>query len=841
MDEDGRDSETLSDSQAPTVSGSPPSGLSAPPVAVFRPSLPLGERFGSYRLLRPLGKGGMGEVYEAEHEETRRPVALKVLSRALNDSTDRSRFLREGRLAASVSHPNSVYVYGTEEIEGVPVIAMELVSGGTLKDRVERQGPMRPADAVDAILQVIDGLEAAASKGVLHRDVKPSNCFVDRDGTVKIGDFGLSMSTLSRGESHLTATGTFLGTPAFASPEQVRCDEVDIRSDVDSVSATLYYLVTGRAPFEGERMGELLSSVLERVPEPPRHFRHDLPAGLERVIQRGLQKKPSARFSDYGALRGELAPFGSTAPWAATLGRRVAASVLDTLLLSLPEFCAGALKAGTQGKGLQPSDDFTPLFFIVLGAGILYYTLLEGLRGASLGKKILGLRVIGPEGDAPGLPRAFLRTCIWITAYSLVSPTVSLALWHARHPESGIPQTLHLVLEGTSFLLLFVTARRSNGFAGLHELASRTRVVRNVPRRLQTVAPAADERVGVEPAEGRVGPFTVRYVLWEAGHERLLRAVDEQLGRWVWIHVRPSGAQPVAPARRTLSRPGRLRWLNGKCEEKDCWEAYEAPDGRALADEIAVAGAFGEKFRWEPVRFWLLDLAQELAAGFKDQTIPSDLGLDRVWISNDGRAKLLDFPAPTGHRWPVAPAVPVVPPDVPFVQRFLHQVCVAALRGPVPLYARSWIEGLASGMVSDPEAVVATLKALLKLPTSVSVGRRLCHLLLCGLLALGFGAAIRPAVSLAGTFGSIAAVALISAFLFRGGLLLRLFGISVVTKDGLSVSRLRATARSLTGWSPYWIFALVCLIAGLAGFTLDAAIIILVILVYFLIELVPVR
>ena len=196
MDEDGRDSETLSDSQAPTVSGSPPSGLSAPPVAVFRPSLPLGERFGSYRLLRPLGKGGMGEVYEAEHEETRRPVALKVLSRALNDSTDRSRFLREGRLAASVSHPNSVYVYGKEEIEGVPVIAMELVSGGTLKDRVERQGPMRPADAVDAILQVIDGLEAAASKGVLHRDVKPSNCFVDRDGTVKIGDFGLSMSTL---------------------------------------------------------------------------------------------------------------------------------------------------------------------------------------------------------------------------------------------------------------------------------------------------------------------------------------------------------------------------------------------------------------------------------------------------------------------------------------------------------------------------------------------------------------------------------------------------------------------------------------------------------------------
>lgn len=422
----------------------------------------------------------------------------------------------------------------------------------------------------------------------------------------------------------------------------------------------------------------------------------------------------------------------------------------------------------------------------------------------------------------------------------MISPTVSLALWHTSHPDSGIPHTLHHALELTSFLLLFVTARRGNGFAGLHELVSGTRVVRNVPRRVRAVAPAADEEVRVQPAEGRVGPFTVRYVLWEAGQEGLLRAVDEQLGRWVWIHVRPTGAHPVAPARRSPSRPGRLRWLNGKCEEEDCWDAYEAPDGRALADEIAVAGTLGEKLRWELVRFWLLDLAQELAAGFKDQTVPSDLGLDRVWITNDGRAKLLDFPAPTGQAWPVAPAVPAVAPDVPFVQRFLHQICVAALRAPVPLYARSWIKGLSRGTESDPEAVEASLKALLKLPASVS-GRRVCHLLLCGLLALSFGIAARPAMSLAGTFGSIAVVALISAFLFRGGLLLRLFGISVVTKDGLGISRLRASARSVAGWSPYWIIALACLIAGLAGFTLRAAIIIPAFLACFLLETVPFR
>jgi uncharacterized RDD family membrane protein YckC len=843
MNEDGRDAETLSGSQAPTVPGSPPSDSSSPPIAVFRPSLPVGEKFGSYLLLRALGKGGMGEVYEAEHEETRRRVALKVLSRGLEGPTDRARFLREGRLAASVSHPNSVYIYGTDEIEGTAVIAMELVSGGTLKDRVERQGPLRPADAVDAILQVIDGLEAAAAKGVLHRDVKPSNCFVDRDGTVKIGDFGLSMSTLSRAESHLTATGTFLGTPAFASPEQVRCDEVDIRSDIYSVSATLYYLVTGRAPFEGDRMGRLLSSVLERVPEPPRRFRSDLPAGLERVIQRGLQKKPSARFPDYAALRGELAPFGSTAPFAATLTRRVGASVLDNLLISgLPGACAGFLDAMQRRKGLQPiaTQHFDPLSLALLGVSLLYYTLLEGLQGASLGKKILGLRVVGPDRGVPGLWRAFIRTCIFIAGSDLISPAVSLALWHASHPESGIPHALHHILDSTSFLLLFVTARRGNGFAGLHDLVSGTRVVRNVPRRVRAVAATADEGIGVEPAEGRVGTFTVRYVLWGAGRERLLRAVDEQLGRWVWVHVRPRDAPSVAPARRSLSRPGRLRWLNGKCEEEHCWDAYEAPDGRALADEIAAACALGEKLRWEPVRFWLLDLAQELAAGFEDQTTPSDLGLDRVWITNDGRAKLLDFPAPTRHAWPPASAVPVVAQDVPFVQRFLRQVCVAALRGPVPLYARSWIEGLAREAESDPEAVVASLNATLERPTSVSVGRRVCHLLLCGLLALGFGLATRPAVPEAGIFASIAVVALISAFLFRGGLLLRLLGISVVTKDGLDISRLRASFRSVTGWSPYWILALACLIAGLAGFTLDVPLMILALfLAYALLELVP--
>jgi len=140
-----------------------------------------GKTFGSYHLVRLLGQGGMGAVYEAEQMDSGRRVALKILSQSLDSAEARARFLREGRLAASINHPNSVYIYGTEEIEGTPAIAMELVPGGTLEDRIKQKGPMPAPEAVDAILQIIEGLEAAQAVGVLHRDVKPSNCFIEND------------------------------------------------------------------------------------------------------------------------------------------------------------------------------------------------------------------------------------------------------------------------------------------------------------------------------------------------------------------------------------------------------------------------------------------------------------------------------------------------------------------------------------------------------------------------------------------------------------------------------------------------------------------------------------
>jgi eukaryotic-like serine/threonine-protein kinase len=196
------------------------------------PHLSAGQSWGPYRIGRLLGRGGMGEVYEAESLETGRRLALKLLRSRLEKADDRARFLREGQLAASISHPHTVYIFGSEEIEGRPVISMELLPGGTLKDRVTARGPLPPAEAVAAVLDIIGGLDAAQAAGVLHRDIKPSNCFIDDDGAVKVGDFGLSISTLARDVHHDLEMGAFQGTPQFAPPEQLRGEPLDIRKAI---------------------------------------------------------------------------------------------------------------------------------------------------------------------------------------------------------------------------------------------------------------------------------------------------------------------------------------------------------------------------------------------------------------------------------------------------------------------------------------------------------------------------------------------------------------------------------------------------------------------------------
>jgi len=262
---------------------------------------------GKYRLMSRLGSGGMGTVYEAEHTENGRRVALKLLSRELAASPDSVlRFRQEGRLASAIAHPRCVFVFAVDEANGQSYIVMELMPGATLRDLVEEKGPLPPDDAIAKILDVIDGLLEAHRLEVIHRDVKPSNCFLEPDGRVKVGDFGLAKSLIGSNKAHLTRTGTFLGTPHFASPEQVRGEPVSPQTDVYSVAATLYYLLTGQPPFPGVDMAATLARIVSDPPPSMRTLRPDIPLAVDHVVLKGLERDRQQRFQDLQELRAAL-------------------------------------------------------------------------------------------------------------------------------------------------------------------------------------------------------------------------------------------------------------------------------------------------------------------------------------------------------------------------------------------------------------------------------------------------------------------------------------------------------------------------------------------------------
>ena len=722
------------------------SGTSAP-----HPHVPpeTGKAFGPYRLVRLLGQGGMGAVYEAEHTESGRRVALKVLSHSLDSAEARARFLREGRLAASINHPNSVYIYGTEEIEGTPAIAMELVPGGTLEDRVKQKGPMPAAEAVDAILQIIEGLEAAQAVGVLHRDVKPSNCFIENDGTVKVGDFGLSISTKGRAETDLTVSGTFMGTPAFSSPEQLRGDELDVRSDIYAVGITLYYLLTGKTPFKADNLVRFVATVLERPAESPATLHRDIPKGLCAAVLRCLEKQPAQRFRNYADLRAAILPFASTAPTPATLGWRVLAYVIDLTIWSVVTWPVGYLLMTRTGWLTDPAG-FPPLAVVGILVGfvlwILYWALTEGLWGASPGKAICCLRVVGPGRNVPGVPRALLRAAIFMILPAL--PTwIYVGFDPGKAATLASQSPVSMALSFSQFVLLvllFATVRRRNGFAGLHDLASGTRIIQKAAYEARPVLEAEEQPQPVSEETPKIGPYYVLERLDETESGPRLLGYDARLLRKVWIRCLPEGAPPAAADVRGLSRATRLRWLGGSRAAGENWDAYEAPAGKPLLALIARPQP------WRSVRYWLTDLAEELAAGIKDGFVPAVLALDRVWITADGRAKLLDFPAPgAGGASVASPKTPSAVPDSEAAKAFLNQVAVAALEGrivdadaargktpaaPVPLHARKFLIALPT--FDGVQPLVSGLKPLLQKVASVTRRRRLGLVVACAALPI---------------------------------------------------------------------------------------------------------
>ena len=602
------------------------------------PRLSAGQSWGPYRIGRLLGRGGMGEVYEAESLETGRRLALKLLRSRLEKADDRARFLREGQLAASISHPHTVYIFGSEEIEGMPVISMELLPGGTLKERVAARGPMPPEEAVAAVMDIIGGLDAAQAAGVLHRDIKPSNCFIDDDGAVKVGDFGLSISTLARDVHHDLEAGAFQGTPQFAPPEQLRGEPLDIRADIYAVGATLYYLLTGQSPFDAKDLRELVSRVTSEPPRSPRDLRRGIPAGLAAVVLQCLAKVPGERPGSYADLAAALRPFLPTADLPAKPGLRFLAGLADSVILAFPALMAVALTT---------EDEMG--FLSALGVGALYAFVLESLWGATLGAMLFRLRVRSADGARAPWWRILIRTGIGTAVgalpilYGLIARAAGFDGWLQTHA------TPFAILSSMSTLgitaAMFLTARRENGYASLYDMISGTRVrVRPAERgrRVGTATAPASTETTEDHSDEHIGPFTVIAAIGNAAAGRLFAGYDPVLRRRVWIRTVPPGTPPVAPARRDISRVTRLHWLTGRrsaTDSLDNWDAFEAPSGGSLLKRNEAS------LDWPGARVVLADLLHEFADALKEGSLPP-LGLDRLWMRADGRTVLLDFEAP---------------------------------------------------------------------------------------------------------------------------------------------------------------------------------------------------
>jgi eukaryotic-like serine/threonine-protein kinase len=401
---------------APVVEVSPPE---AGPAAVEAGNL-VGKKVSHYRILQVLGGGGMGVVYKAEDLKLGRKVAIKFLPAELaSDSNAFERLEREARAASALEHPNICPIYELGEYEGQPFIVMQLLKGQTLQERIETAGqqktPLPTSEVLDLALQIVAGLQAAHMKGIIHRDVKPANIFVTNSGEVKILDFGLakmaeqdpaqnqtaeqaapseasvaSAPTATFSNLRLTRTGTTVGTAYYMSPEQVRGEKLDARTDVFSFGLVLYEMATGQQPFRGESEATIYEAIMNREPVPPAKVNREVPVKLEEIIQKALEKDRDLRYQSAAELQAELqdlkrdsesGPVGTSArKKRVQSGKRLTRYVSATALMAL------ALAGGLYYRSHQKSKRLTEKDTIVLadfsnttGDPVFDGTLREGL------------------------------------------------------------------------------------------------------------------------------------------------------------------------------------------------------------------------------------------------------------------------------------------------------------------------------------------------------------------------------------------------------------------------------------------------------------------------------